>query len=206
MNQPSNVSSPLATGGAGPTFEQHVGAMFLGLLLVKGTPAVLKDCQIDEVAFQTKHMGWQTDDLLVVCSSPSQGQVRLAMQVKRTFQLQASSKDCRETFQGFWNDFNDSEKFARGRDALVLVTLHGTKKLLIGLGGLLDCARNSKDESDFTSRLKTPGLLSNDARDCDKAIRTILSSLDSTEPNDNDFWEFLNSVYLLSIDLTTSTL
>ena len=127
------------------------------------------------------------------------------MQIKRTFQVQVSSKDCRETFLRFWNDFQDLDKFERGRDALVLVTLHGTKKLLTGFGGLLDCARNSTDESDFTSRLKTAGLVSNDTRDCAKAIRTILSGPGSTEPNDKDFWKFLNSVYLLSVDLTTST-
>ena len=40
MTEYGNVPSPLATGGAGPTFEQHVSAMFLALLLIRGIPAV----------------------------------------------------------------------------------------------------------------------------------------------------------------------
>ena len=94
MTQPKSVSSPVATGGAGTTFEQHVGAMCLALLLVRGIPAVFKDCQVEEVSFQTKGLGWQTDYLLVTCSSPEYSQRKLAIQVKRTFRVQASSTDC----------------------------------------------------------------------------------------------------------------
>ena len=101
MTQPESVSSPLATGGAGTTFEQHVGAMFLALLLTRGIPAVFKDCQIDNVSFQTAGLGWQTDDLLVTCSSPEFSQRKLAIQVKRTFRVQASSTDCQEDIPWF---------------------------------------------------------------------------------------------------------
>ena len=90
MTQPKSVSSPVATGGAGTTFEQHVGAMFLALLLTRGIPAVFKDCQVDKVSFQTAGLGWQTDDLLITCSSPEYSQRKLAIQVKRA--LQSSSQ------------------------------------------------------------------------------------------------------------------
>ena len=59
--------------------------MFLALLLTRGIPAVFKDCQVEEVSFQTEGLGWQTDDLLVPCSSPDYSQRKLAIQVKRTF-------------------------------------------------------------------------------------------------------------------------
>ena len=205
MTQPESVSSPVATGGAGTTFEQHVGAMFLALLLTRGMPAVFKDCQVEEVSFQTKGLGWQTDDLLVTCSSPEYSQRKLAIQVKRTFRVQASSTDCQETFRGFWSDFNDPDKFAPDSDALLLVTLRGTNTLLEGLGSLLDCARNSSDESDFAHRLATPGLSSQEARKCESVIKGIISAPDSLPPANKDFWRFLKAVYLLSLDLTTST-
>ena len=205
MTQPKSVSSPVATGGAGTTFEQHVGAMCLTLLLVRGIPAVFKDCQVEEVSFQTKGLGWQTDDLLVTCSSQEYSQRKLAIQVKRTFRVQASSTDCQETFRGFWSDFNDPDKFASDSDALLLVTLRGTNTLLEGLGSLLDCARNSSDESDFAHRLATPGLSSQEARKCESVIKGIISAPDSLPPANKDFWRFLKAVYLLSLDLTTST-
>ena len=64
--QSGQISSPDATGGAGTFFEQHVNATFLALLLVRGIPPVLTDCQLEEVHFQTEHLGWKTDDVLLV--------------------------------------------------------------------------------------------------------------------------------------------
>ena len=43
MPSDNTVSSPTATSGAGYTYEHHVGAMFLSLLLVRGIPVVFKD-------------------------------------------------------------------------------------------------------------------------------------------------------------------
>ena len=205
MSQPVNIASTAATGGAGTTFEHQVGAVFLALLLTRGIPAVFKDCQVEEVAFQTQRLGWETDDLLVVCSSAQHGQRRLAIQVKRTLHIRASSTDCQDTFQGFWKDFNEPDKFDPDHDALVIVTLRGTNTLLEGLGGLVDCARNSSDEVDFTRRMATQGLSSRESRNCESVIRSIVEKADSSAPDGKDFWRFLKAVHIFSLDLTTST-
>ena len=205
MSQPVNIASPAATGGAGITFEHQVGAVFLTSLLTCGIPVVFKDCQVEEVAFQTQRLGWKTDDLLVVCASPQHGQRKLAIQVKRTLHIRTSSTDCQETFQGFWKDFNDPDRFDPERDALVIVTLRGTNTLLEGLGGLLDCARNASDETDFNRRMATQGLSSQGTRKCKSVISTIIEAADSSAPSGRDFWRFLKAVHLLSLDLTTST-
>lgn len=205
MSQPVNIASPASTGGAGTTFEHQVGATFLALLLTRGIPAVFKDCQVDEVGFQTQRLGWKTDDHLVVCSSVQHGQRRLVIQVKRTLHIRASSKDCQETIQGFWTDFNDPDRFDPDRDALVIVTLRGTNTLLEGLGGLLDCARNASDELDFDRRMATQGLSSRESRNCKSVISDIVEEVNSSAPNGKDFWRFLKAVHILSLDLTTST-
>jgi hypothetical protein len=67
MNQHhGRIASPEATSGAGTFFEQHVNATFLALLLVRGIPPILTDCQLEEAHFQTEHLGWKTDDVLLV--------------------------------------------------------------------------------------------------------------------------------------------
>jgi hypothetical protein len=43
-----------------------VGAYWLAQLLVGGIPPILIDCSVVEVYFQTEHLGWHTDDFLVV--------------------------------------------------------------------------------------------------------------------------------------------
>lgn len=50
------ISSPASTGGAGTSFEQHVGAYWLAQLLVRGIPPILIDT-VSEVTFQTERLG-----------------------------------------------------------------------------------------------------------------------------------------------------
>src|SRR2546429_595189 len=78
----ARVSSPASTGGAGTTFEQHVGAYWLAQLLVKAIPPILIDTTVSEVSFQTEHLGWHTDDFLVVCEQTGAPVQKLAGQVK----------------------------------------------------------------------------------------------------------------------------
>src|SRR5947199_8484920 len=87
------VSSPAATGGAGTTFEQHVGAYWLAQLLVRGIPPILIDSMIAEVSFQTERLGWKTDDFLIVCDRTAAATRKLAGQVKRNFTVSASDED-----------------------------------------------------------------------------------------------------------------
>ena len=205
MTTSGNISSPRATGGGGFAFEHKVGGRFLGLLLLCGIPAIFSDCQVIEVGFQTGHLGWKTDDLLVTCSTRRNKNRRLAMQVKLRLTVSAKDPDCIKTFTGFWNDFKAKERFNPDLDALVLITQRGTNAILEGLGGLLDCARNSSHAKDFTHRLAAPGFLSAKAKDSSSAIKSILNSLNSTTPSDDEVWRFLKSIYLLNLDLDTSS-
>ena len=206
MTQHRSIASPIATGGAGPTFEQHVGAMFLALLLIRGVPAVFRDWQVDEVSFQTQHLGWATDDLLVCCSTEHHERRLLAMQVKRNFTVSPSSPDCVQTLHRFWKDFNTADLFDPDNDVLALATLPGARTLMGGLGALLECARNSSDAEDFHHRLATPGFMSSKAKDHARVIKTILDEIDSSTPIlESDFWRFLKSLHLLVFDFTTST-
>src|SRR5437899_9842871 len=78
------VSTPVSTGGAGTTFEQHVGAYWLAQLLVGAIPPILIDTTVAEVSFQTERLGWHTDDFVVACTFGGVSR-NLAGQVKRSF-------------------------------------------------------------------------------------------------------------------------
>ena len=111
-----------------------------------------------------------------------------------------------KTFAAFWEDFKAKDRFDSARDALLLVTLRGTQTLLNGLGGLLECARNSSDEDDFANRLTLPGHLSQRAKDYSSVIRSIV---ERAEPGcaltREEFWRFLKVIHILPLDFTTST-
>src|SRR2546422_6247857 len=95
------VSTPVSTGGAGTTFEQHVGAYWLAQLLVGAIPPILIDTTVAEVSFQTERLGWHTDDFVIVCTAGGAAR-NLARQEKRSFTVSASEKGCGEAGGGFW--------------------------------------------------------------------------------------------------------
>ena len=205
MTTPGTVPSPRATGGAGTTFEQHVGAWFLALLLLRGVPVIFRKCQVTEVSFQTRHLGWQTDDILVTCDVGEQRHCRLPVQVKLKMTVSANNDECVQTFRGFWRDFKAEERFNPSLDALALVVQRGTDAIMDGLGGLLDCARNSRDGADFVHRLDTAGFVSKKVQANAGAIKAILAGLEESPPTDDEFWRFLKVIYLLPLDLCTAT-
>src|SRR5579859_2299777 len=155
----SRVSSPASTGGAGTVFEQNVDAYWLAQLLVGGIPPILIDCSVVEVHFQTEHLGWRTDDFLVVGQSGSGKLRKLAGQVKRTFTVSATDKDCKQTVQDFWRDFKSPERFSPLIDRFAIVTQRGTNTLLEHFGGLLECSRTANNGADFEHRLATEGFI-----------------------------------------------
>ena len=204
-NNQGKVPSALATGGSGYAYEQQVGAMYLALLLLQGIPAIFPDCQVEKVAFQTRRIGWETDDLLVLCSGTLGKQRKLAIQIKRQFAARASSEDFVETVQRFWGDFNAAARFVPGNDVLVVATSSTSEVLQLGFGQLVDCARSASDGADFTNRLETPGLHSKKARECREIIRAIIEEAESPSPSEEGLWRFIKSLYLHILDLSSST-
>ncbi len=199
------TSSPASTGGAGPFFEQHVAAYWLAQLLVRSIPPVLIDTVVAEVHFQTEHLGWHTDDFLIVCERPGPGTQKLAGQVKRSFTVSAADEDCRHAIQDFWKDFKGSDRFSPADDRLVLVTLRGTNTLLEHFVGLLDCARAARDGVEFDGRLATKGFLSEKAVQYCDGLRKIIGDLEGKPITAADIWPFLRVLHVLPLDLHTST-
>ncbi len=199
----TRVSTPASTGGAGTTFEQHVGAYWLAQLLVGAIPPILILTTVAEVSFQTERLGWQTDDFLVVCKSGDMSR-NLAGQVKRSFTVSASNNECVQAVTAFWKDFN-ATRFSKDHDRLALVTLRGTNTLLEHFVGLLDCARAARDGDEFEQRLATEGFISDTSVRYCAVLQGIIGVVDGQPVRAADIWPFLRALHVLSLDLHTST-
>ena len=199
-----SVASPVSTGGGGEQFEQHVAALTLGLLLVRGMPPILTDTSVVEVQLQTRHRGWRTDDLLVIGERSDGSRRQLALQVKRSFRVSAGDDDCRTTILGMWNDFL-ADRFDESQDQLAVATLHGTSVLLRDFVSLLECARASVDAEDFGRRLSLDGFLAKRTKEQNRSIRQILTDGDIESLDESLYWRFLRVVNVLSFDLNTAT-
>ena len=177
----------------------------LGLLLLRATPPILLNTSVAEVHMQTRHLGWCTDDLLVVGCSGEGDRRQLALQAKRTFTISKGDVDCRNTIRGMWKDFQSSERFNPTLDCLAVVTLRGTYALNHYFSSLLECARATSDAQDFAHRLSLSGYLSSQAKKQNEIVRAILDADDTITVSEHDYWRFLRSIYILNFDLNTAT-
>lgn len=202
---PGRVSSPISTGGEGVFFEQHVAAYWLAQLLVRSIPPILTDSSVIEVHFQTEHLGFNTDDFLVVCARAGAENARLVGQVKRSFTISAADDECKKAIGDFWNDFKRANPFNPQHDRFVLVTLRGTNTLLENFVGLLDCARGAADVEEFQRRLSLNGFISKKSVHQSNELCEIVSALEGTHVTAKDLWPFLRVLHVLSLDLHTST-
>ena len=201
----ATISSPASTGGAGTFFEQNVDAYWLVQLLVGWIPPILIDCAVVEVHLQTEHLGWHTDDFLIVGQNGRGEHRKLIGQVKRSFTVSSSDEECKKTFQDFWQDFKIPERFSASSDRFVIVTQRGTNILLEHFAGLLDCARASRSGTEFEQRLNTAGFISAKAVHHCNELSTIIGELENRIVSPVDIWPFLCVLHVLSLDLHTST-
>jgi hypothetical protein len=205
VRTPPPVASPVATGGGGVFFEQHVGAAFLSLLLVRGIPPCLPGCQLVEVHFQTRHAGWRTDDLLLIGEKAGYQQSRLAAQVKRKLIVSRHDRDFQETIANAWGDFCAKKPFNSATDAFAIITLRGSESLLNHFAALLDCARFCRDSADFSQRLATPGLISKTAKKYYDEICAVIEQAMGCAQAQGEMFAFLKHLFLLSFDLNSPT-
>ena len=73
-NSKKEVSNPFSTGGGGVLFETRVQASFVVLMLAKGFVPCLPSYPIKKIVLQGKHLGYDTDDLIVFVENPGDGQ------------------------------------------------------------------------------------------------------------------------------------
>jgi hypothetical protein len=199
------ISSPLATGGAGERFEQRVDAYALALLLARSTAPVLLDAVVTEVSLQTRHLGWCTDDLLIVGEVRPGVARKLAIQVKRSFTVAASDEDCAETIGGMWDDFVAVDRFDPTVDRLAIATLRGTATLLRDFESLLMCAHAATSAADFRRRLELDGFVSQKAKSQNDALLQILRAHLAQEPDEELYVMFLRVLTVLNFDLGTTS-
>ena len=192
------ISSQTSTGGTGIFFEHHVGAFFLALLLIRGIPPILKDCYVDKVCFQNNHLGWATDDLLIEGITDSGDRRTLFIQAKLSFKISKQDEKCKKVFVNFWRDFVKHGKYDNSY-RLALAIRRGTDALLKTFNSLLDCARGSSTFEDFFQRLSADRYISIDAKKQASTVRAIIEEYENKTILDDDFWQFLKMIYILSL-------
>ena len=151
----SEVSNPFSSGGGGSFFEAKVQASFLLHLLIGGRVPCLPSGSIQSVRLQAKQAGFDTDDVVVTVRAESGTEYRLLAQVKHHAAITVSNGEFRDALASAWSDFNNPSMFAKGRDALALITGPQSDQTLQHVRPLLDWARTSVTGAEFVGKVGT---------------------------------------------------
>lgn len=195
-------TSPAASGGAGPNFEQRVGAFLLALLLTRSGPPFAPRARIRRIRQQAEEMNWATDDYFVEAQRPDGALLRILVQVKRSFAIVANDPICAKLFGDAWRDFSGGE-FKPATDCMLVLTGALGKAPKEALRMLLDCATASSDGADFVRRVALPGYLNEAARRYAAIIRAALDGAKQSPVSDEEFRGFLRVFQFAELDLET---
>ena len=203
MSQSKNISSPLATGGAGYRFENCILASFVVLMLSGGHAPCLPCYPIVKVKPQGRIDGFETDDLIVYVENPqTKEQQKLLCQVKHSISITESSKTFGEVIQAAWNDFNNSTVFNKNKDAIALITSLLNKTDIECVKYLLEQARATASADEFFRHIEQANFSSDAARDKLQVIQNHLKKAnDDIDVSQAETWNFLKHFHLLGYDL-----
>jgi hypothetical protein len=204
FNKAKNLSSPFATGGGGFTFESRVQAAFAALMLSRGAcPCLAHRWPIVEVALQSRHRGYETDDALVLARNDDTGdQCRLLVQIKHSIRFTVGDPHMPDVIGAAWRDFKKTSSFDSSCDAIALVTGPISKTDRDNVYRLLELARGASDPADFCKKIQQLRTVSNGQRDKLKVIKQHITNANSgSSPDDDDLWKFLKCFHLIGFDM-----
>src|SRR5690625_1506926 len=203
MARKKELSSPFSTGAGGANFEAHVQSSFVALMLTRGYAPILPNWPIVEVKLQAKIDGYETDDIVEYVEKPGTKERRkLLCQVKHRIKITASDSIFVEVMKVDWEDFNDTGRLDKRRDAIVLIVepLTNTDSEVTELLNYARVLRNNF--ADFFTNVKTAKFISETKKKKLGVIRAHLKvANDGIDVPDQEFHQFLTRFYLLSYDL-----
>ncbi|KAB0617460.1 tetratricopeptide repeat protein [Castellaniella defragrans] len=191
-------SNPASTGGAGVHYEAKVQAKYLWAMLSGSHTPLCTNGRVTHLQFQAKIHGYQTDDL--VCETvDSVGQTSKAlMQIKRSLAALASDKKFKEAITAAWLDFQDSGKFARKRDRIVLVYDERLSPKVGGARALSSLARTSDDACEFWKKATEADFSSGPNRQALEAVGTIIAGFAAEPPSQDEQYVFWRHLFFVS--------
>jgi len=195
------ISNPFSTGGGGVTFETQVQASFAALMLAGGFAPCLPCWLIQKLLLQGRVRGYHTDDLIIITSEPDGSEVRkLLVQIKHSISLTEGNSTFGDVVRAAWLDFQNTELFARSRDAFALVTGPLNVTDTEDSRTLLEWARHSDSAEEFFTKVETAKFSSDGKRQKLKAFRIHADATAGSAVSKDELFHFLRHFHLLGYD------
>lgn len=194
-------ASVFQMSGGGYDYEHCVQSGFLLSMILQGSIPVFPNGKIEELSFQCKRLGYETDDLFLKLKVGT-NEHRIITQIKYNISITEKNETFFDVISAFWKDFNNDKVFNKEKDKLFLIKSSLTNEDKNQTLVLLSWASTHKDEKDFfkeVDRIKVKK---------DKLL--VFSNLlkranDNVDLSEKELWKFLSCLQILSFDYTSES-
>ena len=201
------VVSPFSSGQGGARFENEVQTMFAALMLAKSEIRCLPGWAIERIKLQVRIDGYQTDDMLVSFTKPtSLREHKMLVAIKRSVKFTEGDVKLGEVLRDAWVDYCNSDRFAKGKDLIALVTGPLDTSDVNHTREILEWAKTAENADRYMKMVKESNFSSNEKRSKIAAIRSHLADANGTgEIDEEDLFAFLRHWLIISSDLDVET-
>lgn len=197
--------SPELAGGAGFTFEDAVGAVYLAALLEEGNAPGAGNRVVVRVALQQRDSGEPLDDLIVDCRSIAGELARLSLQVKR--RLVISDADSNADFHAVVRDCWLTLKkpnFRNGVDRFGAAVGEVASDKARGLQFISELAAASTTAAEFLDRFVGNGSASKAHRSIKADVEALIEKAKGSPLTQEEAWQFFAHFVLAEFDFLHS--
>src|SRR5437016_4780552 len=160
----TQLSNPFSTGGGGHSFENHVQAAFVVLMLTGGVIPCPQPWPIKMIKLQGKYSGFNTDDFIAFLENRDGKQkAKLLAQIKHSVSVTDGDAVFGEVIRAAWADFQNPQVFNQGSDAIALITGPLSAHDIENGRTILEWARHSQSAQEFIEKVNL-GNFSSDAK------------------------------------------
>lgn len=192
------VTSPTASGPAGPLFQGQVGAHYLLTMLANAEPRGLPGTSIERIEFERASEGRALDDVTVIARDRQGQQAILEIQVKHAITFAPSDPVFRKVVAQIAEAAAHPD-FKTSRYELAIATSRSSWKIDGAYQDVLSWARKLQSAKLFMARVRRPGLANKDMR---TFVDTFCENLKfaNAAHDDDTVWTLLRRLQILVFD------
>jgi len=200
---PKRLASSTSTGGSGVSYEAKVQALYL-LAMLTGWPTPLQqDAVIEELRFQARIHGYNTDDLVCTLLDDTGVRRKVLLQVKLTLKAVPSDQPFKEAIVAAWHDHKNDTLFQKSHDRLVVIYANDIGGSIQASAQLTQFARTSLTSAEFVRKAIAEGFSSQARRTAYESISAILSTEIGRDIGPDELHDFMRDLRFISHQLAS---
>lgn len=190
--------SPESTGGKGNDFELRVMTFFVVFMLTGIPVPVCTNWPIKKILLQGRKSGFMVDDVIIFVAHEDQ-ECKLLGEIKSKVKVSRDG-EFKKFLSNAWKDFTNPDVFCEG-DWIVLFVGGMSSDDKNAIDWLLSEAEESLREEDFYHRISEGPQSTESRRKRMGHVRSCLEQAKKEPLTDAEFYRFLRSFRVLSIDV-----